>query len=40
MTRLAGRLEALDEAMALATGRLDPDVVQRAARLAGKAGRL
>jgi GTP-binding protein EngB required for normal cell division len=38
VTGLADRLDALDEATALATDRLDPDVVQRAVRLAGKAG--
>jgi hypothetical protein len=38
MSRLGDRLDALDEAVALARGRLDPAIVDRAARLAGKAG--
>jgi hypothetical protein len=38
MTALADRLDALEDAVALARGRLDAGVVDRAERLAGKAG--
>ena len=35
---LSGRLDALDAVLALAPGRLEPELVERAQRVAGKAG--